>query len=134
MTGARPVRVLVVDDEPDMLVNIARILRRGPYQCLMASNGREALAALDRERPSLVLTDLRMPDMNGLALLRAVKDRSPATPVVVFTAYATDATAREALAAGASGFLAKPFTGAQLLELVRASLGGDPASLNGSAE
>jgi CheY-like chemotaxis protein len=115
-------RVLVVDDEPDMLVNIARILRRGPYACVTAASGEEALALLDREQPDLILTDLRMPGMDGFALLRALRRMSTPIPVIVFTAYATEATAQEAFAIGANGFLAKPFTGTQLLAVVRASL------------
>jgi len=104
-----------------MLVNVERILRRGPYQCVTATSGAEALALVDRDRPDLILTDLRMPGMDGLALLRAVRQVSPRTPVVILTAYAAEATA---IAAGASAFLAKPFTGAQLLEVVRSSLDG----------
>jgi CheY-like chemotaxis protein len=63
-----------------------------------------------------------MSGMDGLALLRTVRQHAPPVPVVIFTAYASEATAQEALAAGASAFLPKPFTGAQLLEAVRAAL------------
>ena len=114
--------VLVVDDEPDMLVNVARILRRGRYECVTAGSGDEAMTLFQQRRPDLVLTDLRMPGMDGLALLRAVTQHVPPTPVVIFTAYTSEAISQEALAAGASAFLAKPFTGAQLLESVRAAL------------
>jgi two-component system response regulator GlrR len=122
------VKVLAVDDEPDMLENVARILRRSAYQCVTAGSGQAALAVLARDRPDLILTDLRMPGMDGLALLRAVKQFSPPTPVVVFTACASDATAHEALAAGAAAFLAKPFTGAQLMETVRMLLDHRPGA------
>jgi CheY-like chemotaxis protein len=118
-TPRSPGKVLVVDDEPDMRDNVARILCRGAYECLTAEDGQEALAVLARDRPDLLLTDLRMPGVDGLTLLRAVTQLSPPIPVVVFTAYASEATAQEALAAGAAAFLAKPFTGAQLLETVR---------------
>jgi CheY-like chemotaxis protein len=119
--AASPRYVLVVDDEPDMRVNVARILRRGGHECVMAGSGEEALSLLQERRPDLILTDLRMPGMDGLALLRAVRQHVPPIPVVVVTAYASEATAREALAAGASAFLAKPFTGAQLLDAVRSA-------------
>ena len=115
-------RILVVDDEPDMLENVARILRRCAQQCISAGSGQEALALVERERPDLILTDLRMPGMDGLGLLRAVKRLSPATPVVIFTAYASDAAARDAAEAGAVGFLVKPFTGAELLQTVQQAL------------
>lgn len=119
--------VLIVDDEPDMLENVARILRRGAYGCLIAGSGRDALALVARDRPDLILTDLRMPGMDGLALLRAVKQLSPLTPVVIFTAYASEAIGQEALGAGAAAFLAKPFSGAELLQAVRESLEHQPS-------
>ncbi len=115
-------RVLVVDDEPDMVENVVRILRRSSHDCITAGSGQEALALLDRERPDLILTDLRMPGMDGLVLLRTVKRLSPPTPVVIFTAYASETAAREAADAGASGFLVKPFTGAELLQAVQQAL------------
>jgi CheY-like chemotaxis protein len=115
-------QVLVVDDEPDMLVNVARILRRGHYECVTAASGEEAMTLFQRRRPDLILTDLRMSGMDGLALLRAVRQHASSVPVVIVTAYASEATAQEALAAGASAFLPKPFTGAQLLEVVRTAL------------
>lgn len=128
-----PATVLVVDDEPDMLDNVARILRRGPYVCCTVGSACEALALVERHRPDLILTDLRMPGMDGLALLRAVKQLSPPIPVVIFTAYTSEATAQEARAAGAAAFLAKPFSGAQLLQMVRQTLdhqeGRQPGSM-----
>jgi CheY-like chemotaxis protein len=114
--------VLVVDDEPDMLVGVARILRRAHYECVTAASAEEAMTLFERRRPDLILTDLRMPGMDGLALLRAVRNQLPPTPVVICTAYASEATAQEALAAGASAFLPKPFTGAQLLDAVRTAV------------
>ncbi len=121
-TVTPPQTVLVVDDEPDMLDNVARILRRAPYACLTATSGEGALQVFECEHPDLVLTDLRMPGMDGLALLRAVRRLSPRTPVIIFTAYASDAAAYEAAQAGAAAFLAKPFSGAQLLQTIRTAL------------
>jgi two-component system, NtrC family, C4-dicarboxylate transport response regulator DctD len=89
-----------------------------------AGSSEEALALVERDQPDLIVSDLRMPGMDGLGLLRALKQLSASTPVIIFTAYATDATAQEALAAGASAFLAKPFTATELLEIVGASLNG----------
>jgi DNA-binding NtrC family response regulator len=114
--------ILVVDDEPDMLENVVRILRRGSHDCLTALGGEEALALVERNHPDVVLTDLRMAGVDGMVVLHAVKRLSPRTPVVLFTAYASDAVADEAMRAGAAGFLAKPFTAAQLLEVVRRAL------------
>jgi len=111
--------ILVVDDEPDMLENVARILQRGPYVCLTASSARDALALLDRERLDLILTDLRMPGIDGLRLIREAKRLRPATPIVMVTAYAADSAAQAGLLAGATALLTKPFTAAQLLETAR---------------
>ena len=118
--------ILVVDDEPDMLENVARILRRGPYRCVTTASGQDALALLEQQRPALVLTDLRMPGMDGLALLRAAKRVAPDTPVIIFTADASESAADEARRAGAAAFLAKPFSGGQLLQALRQALAEAP--------
>ncbi len=118
--------ILVVDDEPDMLENVTRILRRSSYACVTARDGPQAMALLAETRPKLILTDLRMPGMDGLALLRAVKRVAPETPVILFTAYASEGAAHEAAHAGATAFLAKPFTATQLLQAVRQTMAGEP--------
>ena len=116
-------RILVVDDEPDMLENVVRILRRTPHRCITAETGAVALLLVDTEQPDLVLTDLRLPGMDGLALLGAIKRLSPPTPVVIFTAYASESVEKEAVRAGAAGFLVKPFTAAGLLQVIAQALG-----------
>jgi CheY-like chemotaxis protein len=115
--------LLVVDDEADMLENIARILGRNRYRCLQATSAQAALGLLEREHPDLLLTDLRMPGTDGLALLRQVRRLSPGLPVVIITAFATDAGAREAREAGAAGYLAKPFTARELLLAIDQAIG-----------
>ena len=74
-------RILIVDDEPDMLENCSRILSRQGYACLTAENGHAALAILEREHPDLLLTDLKMPEMDGMALLHHAHEMDPALPV-----------------------------------------------------
>jgi DNA-binding NtrC family response regulator len=123
--------VLVVDDEPDMLENLARILRRGSYLCLTAPNAEAALGAVESQRPDLVITDLRMPGMDGFSLLRALQRLWPGLPVVIFSASASDDTARDATQAGAAAFLPKPFSSLHLLQTIREALrspGDQPAS------
>lgn len=115
--------ILVVDDEIDMLETCARIFRRSGYACLTAASGQEALAVLERQRPDLIFTDLRMPRGDGLTFLRRAKQVAPEIPVVVFTAYVSESSAREVLDAGAAAYLAKPFTASQLRQAVERTLG-----------
>lgn len=117
--------ILVVDDEADMLETCARIFRRSGYICLTTVNPQEALALLERVRPDLVLADLKMPRFDGLALVRKAKQVTPEIPVVIFTAYVSEASAREALEAGAAAYLPKPFTAAQLRVTVEQVMGGE---------
>lgn len=115
--------ILVVDDEADMLETCARIFRRSGYACLTTTSGHEAITLLERERPDLILADLRMPRFDGLTLLRQAKEVAPQVPVVIFTAYVSEASAREALEAGAVAYLPKPFTAAQLRRTIEQTLG-----------
>ena len=113
-----PAKILIVDDEADMRETCIRIFKRNAFECVAAHDGQEALSVLDRERPDLILTDLRMPRMDGLTLLRHVR-RLPLPPaVVVFTAYISERSVRETLEAGAAACLPKPFTSQKLREVV----------------
>jgi DNA-binding NtrC family response regulator len=115
-------RILVVDDEPDMVETVARILTHLGHESVTATEGGAALELLERERPDLVLTDLRMPGMDGLALLKEVKRIDPEAPVVLFTAHATIQTAVEAIKAGAFDYITKPFTADQLQVVIERAL------------
>jgi DNA-binding NtrC family response regulator len=107
-------RVLIVDDEPDMLDNCARILGRAGYECVTTADSRKALGLVESERPDLLLTDLRMPEVDGLALLRQARQVDPHLPVVIFTAFATIESAVAAVKDGAFDYLPKPFSADQL--------------------
>ncbi len=113
--------VLVVDDEPSMRVALTESLRRNGYTVLHALDGQQGIERLSQAKPWLVLTDVKMPRVSGLEVLKEVKKRSPATHVVVMTAYGTVETAVEAMKDGASDFLLKPF-GSDALERVLARL------------
>ena len=115
-------RVLVVDDEADFLATYDRLLRRQGYEVVTAKSLAAGLAALDLERPSLVISDLRLPDGDGLDVVRAAR-RGPAPPaVIVVTGYPSVDRRQAALAAGATAFLAKPFSAAALLAAIRSEL------------
>jgi len=113
-----PPKILIVDDEADMRETCVRIFKRNGYECVAVNDGQEALIALDRDRPDLILTDLRMPRMDGLTLLRHVQRRPAPPAVIVFTAYVSEQSVRETLAAGAAACLPKPFTPQKLREVV----------------
>ena len=102
-------RVLIVDDEPRMRESLRLALERSGYECECAGSGGEALAALEARRPDVVVSDRRMPQMDGLELLREVKARYGDLPFVMMTAYADVPSAVEAMRAGAFDYVAKPF-------------------------
>lgn len=109
-------RCLVVDDEPHLRRVLVRLMQSDGFSCEEAGNGAEALHALARRPAQLVLTDLHMPELDGIGLLRAVRERYPDTAVMLITAVADVSTAVNCLAVGAMDYLTKPFH----LEEVRA--------------
>jgi CheY-like chemotaxis protein len=118
--------VLYIDDSDDNLVLVERILRRrGDVRLRVARTGREGVEAAVGDPPSLVLLDNRLPDSNGLQVLRqlAVSPGTAAVPVVVLSGDSGQAMVKELLAAGASDFLAKPFAVGDLLALIVRYLG-----------
>ncbi|MZH40282.1 MAG: sigma-54-dependent Fis family transcriptional regulator [Nitrospinae bacterium] len=100
-------KILIVDDESEMRVALETTLQRENYQLVCAEDGKQALEQFDNNVFDLVLTDVRMPKLNGLELLREVKERSPHTPVVMMTAYGTIDNAVEAMKEGAFDYLIK---------------------------
>lgn len=100
-------KILIADDESEMRVALETTLKREKFQITCAEDGKQALSKLEDEEFDLVLTDVRMPKLNGLELLRAVKEKSPKTQVVVMTAYGTIDNAVEAMKEGAFDYLIK---------------------------
>jgi CheY-like chemotaxis protein len=106
--------ILIVDDEPDVAdlfrQRFRREVREGRYVLHFAMSGEEGLRRLGELGPELIviLSDINMPGMDGLALLREIKERRPDLPVVMVTAYGDDARMRTATELGAAAFLAKP--------------------------
>lgn len=111
-------RILVVDDEARMAGLIKMELEEHDHTVSTASDGAMALELVDRYDFDLVLTDLRMPGMDGLTLLRSVREKSPETAVVLMTAYASAQTAVSAMKEGAYDYLIKPFEMDELLIMV----------------
>lgn len=111
--------VLAVDDELDLLETYNRLLRRQGYRVVRATNRAEAMRALETEVPTLIVADMRLPDGNGLDVVRAARATAKPPTVIVVTGFASEATRREAMAAGAAAFVAKPFSAAAFLDLVK---------------
>lgn len=111
--------ILIVDDEPSMRTALTAVLQRTGHPVVDARDGQEALAKLQEHEIWLVLTDLRMPRIGGIELLREVRRRSPDTLVVLITGYATLESAIEAVRLGASDYLLKPFDHEAVAALIR---------------
>jgi len=115
-TATERPRCLIVDDEPRLRQVLMHLMRNDGFDCLQAQNGEEAIAVLERQTMTLVMSDLRMPQLDGIALLREIRGRWPDTAVVMITAVADVEVAVSCLAVGAMDYLTKPFH----LEEVRA--------------
>ncbi len=101
-------RILIVDDEEVVRLSHLRTLASDHYNVEAALNGTEALRAMEQSPFDLVLLDLRMPDMDGLSVLKAIKQRWPESEVIIITGYPSIDTAKEAVRLGAYDYLAKP--------------------------
>jgi CheY-like chemotaxis protein len=119
-------RILIVEDEPDLATTCARLFRQMGHTPLVALNGREALTLIDRETPDLIVTDLRLPGVDGLEVLHHAHRDGRRTPVILVTAYASEAVRHEAFAAGARGYLIKPFSLVDLRAAVEAAFATRP--------
>lgn len=118
----RQIDVLVIDDEEAIRIACERVLVKRGYAVRLAPDGKAGLEALSQGAPDVVLLDLKMPDMGGMAVLEEIKRISPTSACVVITAYATVSIARQALRNGAADFLPKPFTPDELCSVVDGAL------------
>lgn len=112
-------KILVVDDEQNMRIALYEALSRSGHQVTLAENGRLALELIEQQPPDLVVTDIRMPEMDGIEMLQQIKARAPQLPVVIITGYATVETAVEAMKQGAVDYILKPFPVEVIDETVR---------------
>src|SRR5688500_3052779 len=112
-------RVLVVDDEPKLARFVHEMLELDGHAIVRAGGGAEALARLSEGGFDVVVTDLRMPEVDGLAVLRVARALVPAPAVVLMTAYGTAESAVEAMKAGAADYVTKPFSMDELRLRVR---------------
>lgn len=134
-SGPRP-SVLVVDDDPDLLRLMQIRLSAAGYAVTTAESAERALAQLAVTRPRVVVTDLRMSGMDGMALFESIQEKNPSLPVIILTAHGTIPDAVAAVKSGVFGYLTKPFEARTLLtEIERAlTLGGGTSSNPGDGD
>ncbi len=116
------VKILVVDDEPVALKNLCHVLTKEGYQVTSAKSGKQALACLEKQEFGLVLTDLQMPQVDGMQVLTRVKSMYPKTEVIMITGFSNVDSAVESLKAGAYHYIAKPFKLEQVRKVVREAI------------
>lgn len=116
-----PARILIVDDEPNILGTLAPLLRARDYEVFTAMNGRSAIETADREKPDLIVLDLGLPDMDGVDVCREIRE-SHSVPILVLSARGAEGDKVRALDVGADDYVTKPFGAAELLARIRAAL------------
>ncbi|MEJ8854596.1 sigma 54-interacting transcriptional regulator [Variovorax robiniae] len=129
-TATPGARLLVVDDDPDMLRLLSMRLNSAGYQVTAVTSAESALTQLEIEHPQLVLSDVRLPGKDGLALFDEIRKRHPSLPVILLTAHGTIPDAVEATARGVFTYLTKPYEARELLEKISQALAlGAPVHL-----
>ena len=124
--------VLVVDDEQQVLGAIDETLKRKGYSITKAGSGIEALGKMRKDFFQAVITDVRMPEMDGMSVLKAIKEQTPQVPVIMLTGHGTVPDAVRALKMGAYDYLMKPFTSQQLVDVVWRATEKSPAEQGGA--
>ena len=121
--------VLIADDEPNILLSLEFLMQREGHRVVIARDGVEALQAVQRERPALVLLDVMMPGKSGFEVCQAIRadDGFSATKIVLLTAKGRDTDVAKGLALGADAYITKPFSTKELAQRVRELLAGTDA-------
>ncbi len=114
--------ILLVEDDERISEPLVRVLVSEGFAVTHVDNGKDALGAVERERPDLVLLDLTLPDIDGLDVCRKLRADIPDLPIVMLTARAEEMDVIVGLSAGADDYIAKPFRLAELIARVRARL------------
>jgi DNA-binding response OmpR family regulator len=124
-SAAVPYTVLIVDDEAEVADTCARVLTRAGFDCLVAYDSPAALALFDSLQPALVLSDINLPTSDGFEIARYVRRKSPSTPVTLMTTHHNSNVPGQAVRAGASHYLRKPFSNAELISTIKSLLNHD---------
>jgi two-component system, OmpR family, alkaline phosphatase synthesis response regulator PhoP len=118
-------KILIADDEPNILISLEFLMKREGYEVVLARDGQEAIDAIQRERPALVLLDVMMPIKTGFDVCHEVRasDALKDTLIVMLTAKGRDTDVAKGLALGANAYMTKPFSTKELVQKVRELLG-----------
>lgn len=111
-------KILIVDDSSFARMRISHMLQEGGHNTVEAADGREGVAMAQQERPDCILTDLLMPEMDGISLLLALRELGSTLPIIVLTADIQESKRKQCQELGAAGFLPKPPQNKVLLSLV----------------
>lgn len=115
-------KILIIDDEDIVRISCSRTLTPEGFTVMLAKNGFEGFEFLKKEKFDLVLTDLKMPDIDGIEVLRTIKEKWPETEVIIITGYQTVDTAVKSIKLGAFDYIEKPFTPDALIAAVSKAL------------
>ena len=117
-------KILVIDDEPELLALMMELLTDEGYQAFIAANGADGIRLNELENPDLIVLDLRMPEMDGIETLRQIRKKDNKVKVVILTGYGSPDTIRDAADLNVSEYLSKPFDNEQLLRVISETIGG----------
>ncbi len=115
----RKFNILIVDDEDNMLQMLKTFFTEKEFCCFTAQNGIKALEILGKEDIDIVITDMKMPEMDGLELLKNIKEKHKNISAVIMTGFSEEYTTTEALNLGADGYITKPFRNKELLLILK---------------
>jgi DNA-binding response OmpR family regulator len=122
------IKILIADDEPNILISLEFLMKREGFEVVLARDGQEAIDAIVREQPALVLLDVMMPIKTGFDVCHEVRAHEAVrdTLIVMLTAKGRDTDVAKGLALGANAYMTKPFSTRELVQKVRELLGGHP--------
>jgi two-component system, OmpR family, alkaline phosphatase synthesis response regulator PhoP len=125
-----PTKILIADDEPNILISLEFLMKREGYEVVLARDGQQAIDAIARERPALVLLDVMMPIKSGFDVCHEVRgnDAFKDTLIVMLTAKGRDTDVAKGLALGANAYMTKPFSTKELVQKVQSLLQGAPGA------
>lgn len=118
----KDIRILVIDDDPSIRNMLSIVLKKNKYNVVLAEDGKSAIDQLKRSTFDLIISDIKMPDIDGIALLKKIKSINPEIPVLMITAFASANDAVEAMKLGAEDYITKPFNLEELKIIIKKSL------------